>query len=207
MPGIEGLDALGRPHAAEQRVTRGVNRIAGEQRRIEERPEPGDEEHHLGGDEQDHAVAVTDLHHAGMVALVLRLADHVAPPACHGVEHADGAGAEYDRRRRVHMMYPADGAHFHDEGRDRADDRPRAWIDEMVVVMLDLGRSHCSLSVGGDGRCGTYSSQKIKFRKNLESGVASQVPLQASSYKFPLTSSLGLCPSRSRLAASAPGRE
>ena len=30
-------------------------------------PEPGDEEHHFGGDEQDHAVAVRDLHDAGVV--------------------------------------------------------------------------------------------------------------------------------------------
>ena len=34
-------------------------------------PEPGDEEHHLRGDEQDHPVAVRDLHHAGVVALDL----------------------------------------------------------------------------------------------------------------------------------------
>ncbi len=64
--------------AAEHRVAGGVNRVGGEQRGIEEGPEPGDEEHHLGGDEQDHAVAVADLHHAGVVALVLGFADHVA---------------------------------------------------------------------------------------------------------------------------------
>ena len=33
----------------------------GEERDVEIGPEPGDEEHHLGGDEQDHAVAV--VHH------------------------------------------------------------------------------------------------------------------------------------------------
>ena len=40
--------------------------LARKQAGIEEGPEPGDEEHHLGGDEQDHAVTVMDLHHAGM---------------------------------------------------------------------------------------------------------------------------------------------
>ena len=160
MPGIEGLDALGRPDAAEQRVAGGVNGIAGEQRRVEEGPEPGDEEHHLGGDEQDHAVAVADLHHAGVIALVLRLADHIRPPARHGVEHADDADAENDRRRREQMMHPGDRADRHDEGRDGADDRPRARIDEVVVVVLDLRRSHCGLSVSGAGVFGTYSSQK-----------------------------------------------
>ena len=65
---------------------RDIVHVAGEQRGVEVGPEPGDEEHHLGGDEQDHAVAVRDLHHAGVVALELRLADHVAPPADEGVE-------------------------------------------------------------------------------------------------------------------------
>ena len=180
MPGIEGLDALGRPDAAEQRVAGGVHGIAGEQRRIEEGPEPGDEEHHLGGDEQDHAVAVADLHHAGVVALVLRLADHVRPPARHGVEHADDADAENDRRRREQMMHPGDRADRHDEGRDRADDRPRARIDEVVVVVLDLRRSHCGLSVSGAGVFGTYSSQKSNPGIAIRDARDQRFPLRLS---------------------------
>ena len=181
MPGIEGLDALGRPDAAEQRVAGGVNGVAGEQRGVEEGPEPGDEEHHLGGDEQDHAVAMADLHHAGVVALVLRFADHVGPPARHGVEHADGADAEDDRRGREQMMHPGDRADRHDEGRDRADDRPRARIDEVVVVMLDLRRSHCGLSVSGAGAVfGTYSSQKSNPWDPMDPGG------QRLPYKLPL---------------------
>jgi len=43
---------------------------------------------------------MADLHHAGVIALVFRLADHVGPPARHGVEHADDADAENDRGRR-----------------------------------------------------------------------------------------------------------
>src|SRR5581483_10212131 len=88
VPGIEGFDAFGRPgtrHAAcadlgpgaasENSVARGMNGVGREKGRIEKGPEPGDEEHHLGSDKQDHAVAVTDLHYAGVVALVLRLAN------------------------------------------------------------------------------------------------------------------------------------
>ena len=35
---------------------------------VEVGPEPGDEEHHLGGDEQHHAVAVVHLDDRGVVA-------------------------------------------------------------------------------------------------------------------------------------------
>ena len=146
MPGIEGLDALWGPDAAEQRLPGGMNRIGGKQRRVEEGPEPGDKEHHFGGDEQDHAIAMADLHHAGVIALVLRLADHIRPPARHGVEHADAADAKDDRRRRKQMVHPGDRADRHDERRNGADDRPRARINEVVVVMLDLRRSHFGLS-------------------------------------------------------------
>src|ERR1700681_4118676 len=161
MPGIEYLDALRRPHAAEQRLAGGVDRVGGEQRRVEERPEPGDEEHHLGSDEQDHAVAVADLDHAGMIALELGFADHIRPPARHGVEYADGADAENDRRRAEAMVHPGDRAERHDESRDGADDRPRARIDEVIVVVLDLRRSHYCLSVSVPVVLGTYSFQKI----------------------------------------------
>ena len=95
VPRIEGFDALRRPDAARNRKTADIMRFAGEQRGVEVGPEPGDEEHHLGGDEQDHAVAVRDLHHAGVEAAVLGLLDDVHPPAQHRVEHADDAGAEY----------------------------------------------------------------------------------------------------------------
>ncbi len=163
MPGIEGVDALGRPDAAEQRLARHMHGIGREQRGIEEGPEPGHEEHDLGADEQDHAVAMADLHHAGVVALVLGFADHVRPPAHHGVEHADKAGAENNRRGGGQMVHPQDGADGHDEGRDRAYDRPRTRVDK-VVIMLDLRRSHCGLSpfavLAVPMVFGTYSSQK-----------------------------------------------
>ena len=82
--------------------------IGREQRGIEIGPEPGDEEHHLRGDEQDHPVAVGDLHHAGVVALELGFADDVAPPADHRVEDAEHAGAEHQRRRGKQLVHPRD---------------------------------------------------------------------------------------------------
>ncbi len=45
-----------------------VDRLAGKQRGIKEGPEPRHKEHHLRGDEHDHAVAVMDLHDAGVIA-------------------------------------------------------------------------------------------------------------------------------------------
>src|SRR3981081_2865716 len=103
---------------------------------------------------------MADLHHAGVVALVLRLADHIRPPTRRGVEHADGAGAEDDRGGGSDMMHPEDRTNRHDERRDGADDRPRGGIDEMIVVALDLRRSHCGLSVGSAVLSGTSWSQK-----------------------------------------------
>ncbi len=98
MPGIECLDALGGPHAAGESNPPDILDLIGKQRGVEVGPEPGDEEHHLGGDEQDHAVAVRDLHHAGVIAFELGFVDDVAPPADHRVGDADGADAEHDRR-------------------------------------------------------------------------------------------------------------
>src|SRR3546814_10116445 len=69
---IDDLDPLGRPDPAD-----GVDR-RGEEREIEERPEPADEEHDFGGDEQDHAVAEMELHHRRVIA-VMRFLDDVAP--------------------------------------------------------------------------------------------------------------------------------
>ena len=145
VPGIEGLDALGRPHAAGDRNPRHVLQFIGEQRGVEIGPEPGDEEHHLRGDEQDHAVAMRDLHHAGMVVLDLGLENDVPPPADHGVEDADRADAEDDRRVSDQMVHPQDQPDRGDEGRGCADRRPRAGIDQVVIVVrsgMCIGHRH-----------------------------------------------------------------
>ena len=43
---------------------------AGEDRAVEKGPEPGEEEHHLGGDEQDHPVAQVQLDDRRVIAAV-----------------------------------------------------------------------------------------------------------------------------------------
>src|SRR3546814_5852425 len=78
---------LGRPDPAD-----GVDR-RGEEREIEERPEPADEEHDFGGDEQDHAVAEMELHHRRVIA-VMRFLDDVAPPQAHRQQYAGQAEKE-----------------------------------------------------------------------------------------------------------------
>jgi hypothetical protein len=83
-----------------------------------------------------------DLHDAGMQALVGRLADDVRPPAHHRVEDAEdarpehvGADAQAAGREALHDHDEADR---HDEGGGRADEGPRARVDEVVVVVLPV---------------------------------------------------------------------
>ena len=81
------------PVNALARILRG---FVGEQAGVEERPEPGHEEHHLGGDEHDHAVAQVQRHDTGVMAL-MRFLDGVRPPGEHGVEHDQQADEEQPR--------------------------------------------------------------------------------------------------------------
>src|SRR5271170_7449491 len=118
---IERMDALGRPHAADWEQTRG-----------KERPEEAHEEHHLGGDEQRHAIAHTELHDRGMVALEGRLADHVAPPHGHDPQYTQNAD---DHQRPAMAVHIEDGAAEEQARGDGAEDRPRAGIDQMVRVL------------------------------------------------------------------------
>ena len=125
--------------------------VAGEQRDVEIDPEPGDEEHHLRGDEQDHAVALADRHDAGVVA-VLGLVMTSRPPGQHGVEDAEQADAEQigpemqaaDRRSFIQMMPPT--------AMTKALTEPTSGqglgADEMVVVVrlgMDVGHVASSL--------------------------------------------------------------
>ena len=80
----DDMDALGRPDAAIGLGAQRHFRRVGIERGIEERPEEGGEEQHLGGDEQDHAVAQAKLDHRGVV--LARLDDDVAPPPEHDRE-------------------------------------------------------------------------------------------------------------------------
>src|SRR5713101_5308917 len=91
-PGIEGVDALGRPDA-----------VNGKEARAEKCPEEGGKEHHFRDNEKRHAIAQPDLHHGRVMALKLRLADHVAPPREHGGEHTEEAGREGPDRPAMHI--------------------------------------------------------------------------------------------------------
>ena len=63
-----------------------------EQGAVEESPEERREEHDLRGDEQGHAIAQAELDHLVVKTVVLRFADHVAPPYEHGEQEAQETG-------------------------------------------------------------------------------------------------------------------
>ena len=138
MPRIERLDSFWRPYACEQLFARDLVHIRWEQCAVEVGPEPRHEKHHLGGDEENHTVAVRDLDDARVISLVRRLAGNIAPPADHGIGDADHADTEDIRRRREHMVHPGNPAERRQERRDGADCGPRAGRDQMVV-MVRLG--------------------------------------------------------------------
>ncbi len=147
VPGIErALEARvrrrhRRPVPAEQLVAVVIRVLAGQERRIEIGPEPGDEEHHLRGDEQDHPVAQMQLHDPGVIA-GLRLDDDVPPPGDHHVDDAEHAGDGDERRAAAH---PVHAAHGDQKRRKRADERPRARIDQMIIVLLGVCFGHSRL--------------------------------------------------------------
>ncbi len=156
-------------HGDLQRVDR-----AGEQRGVEVGPEPGDEEHHLRGDEQDHAVAQVELHDGRVVAAV-RLLDHVAPPHEHDEQDAEEADREQRRpaqaeqaavaEQRLHPDDQADRGQEHEQGPDH---RPGAGVHEVIVVVLiGVGFGHLSSSssvFAGVGSFGLVSLRAVANR-------------------------------------------
>jgi hypothetical protein len=137
---------------------------ARKERRAEERPEPRCKEHHLGGDEEHHAVTQAEPDDGRSVLALETFGDDVTPPADHRHKHAGEAQkkepvsgqrehrravsarrAEHEARLIGTRMHPCDRADHHGRGGDRSDDRPRARIDEMILV-LDLGSGHGSPS-------------------------------------------------------------
>jgi len=119
----------------------------GIERGVEVGPEPGHEEHHLGGDEQDHAVAQVQTDDRRVIAAV-RLTDHIPPP--HEGDGGDGAEADDEQRRPLeteqaiarHGAHPDDGADGRQKGANGGQERPRAWIDQMIIVMLAVAVGH-----------------------------------------------------------------
>jgi hypothetical protein len=141
----------GRPLAAIGVDARDLLGLGGVEEVVEERPEERREEHDLRGDEEDHAVAQAELDDLGVVALDLGLLHHVAPPHEHRVEDERRAGQEQPDRRRLQPdhagMHVEHRAHRQHEGGDRAHDRPRARIDEVVGMLLFAAR-HDSICSG-----------------------------------------------------------
>ena len=125
VPGVEGGHAGRRPDV--------VDRLGGEQGGVEIGPEPGDEEHHLGSDEQHHAVAQPDLDDRRVVSVEGRFADHVPPPADHRRGDADEADGHQPPALVVHVHHRADGER---QGEGRADRRPYGRLDQMVGVLV-----------------------------------------------------------------------
>ena len=144
--GIEDLDALRRPDAAGELGTGDLMHLVGVEAGVEEGPEPGDEEHHLGGDEHDHAVAQVQRHDAGVVAL-MRFLDRIRPPGEHGVEHDQHADCEDEvagagklqpeemQAAALHVLHPGHTTDRGQQGADRAEERPRTRVDDVIVVM------------------------------------------------------------------------
>jgi hypothetical protein len=137
VPGVENLDALGRPMTTGEGKARDLDRLAGEKACVEEGPEPGNEEHHLRGNEKDHAVAEVKLNDGRVVDA--GFLDDVAPPSHHRVGDTKEAR---DDPKQAHAMHVADTAERHQKGGGRADRRPRARVDKVIVVMLGVSLSH-----------------------------------------------------------------
>ena len=133
------LDRLGRELPADD-----FGQLAGEQREVEPRPEPADEEHHFRGDEQDHAVAQVQLHDRGVIA-GMRFLHDVREPA---EERGEQAG---DAERRGRSLPPGMSCMNSTmplvkvTRRDRADQRPDVGRQDVVIVVL--GSGHGSLSL------------------------------------------------------------
>src|SRR5579883_1389853 len=158
LPRIEGVTEgtvgcrHGRPFASENLIPANnanfqsvseLMDVAWKEGDVEISPEPGHEEHHFGGDEQEHAVAQRKLHNGSMIALIDPLDDDIPPPEEHGAKDSDKAcdkhpGALHTENAALPAFHPYDGTDCHDQPGNRADDRPRAWVDEVVVVMFGV---------------------------------------------------------------------
>src|SRR5690606_13626685 len=100
-----------------------------------------------------HAIAQVQGHDPRMMPLMGFL-NRIAPPRIHGVKHHQEADqedpvvclsevdAEQRKRIAVHGAHPGDAAKGHQKCADAAHEGPRAWIDDVIVVILDMGASH-----------------------------------------------------------------
>lgn len=150
---VDDLDACRRPFATGKLRACNLCSLAGEEACIEEGPEPGHEEHQLGSDEHDHAVAQMQRHNAGVMPLMGFL-HRVGPPGKHGVKHDQQTGCEDPEigRGEIHAeeleglpcsgTHPCDAAKGHDQCAHGSEERPRARINDVIVVVFSFGASH-----------------------------------------------------------------
>jgi hypothetical protein len=115
-----------------------LGQFAGEQREIEEGPEPADEEHHFRSDEQDHPVTLVKLNHRRVIAGVC-FAHDLGEPLEHAKQQDRHPGPRHNLATGhiVHLEYHAGG-----EGQrtDRADQRHDVGRQDVIFVIL--GTSH-----------------------------------------------------------------
>jgi len=151
VPGIDDLDALWRPLTAGIFEAGRLNGLVRIKAGIEIGPEPRDEEHHLRGDEHDHAVTQVKRNDAG-VATLIGFLDRVCPPCVHGVKHDDETDIKQPGIGQFHseqlegasrqVTHVTDAAEGQNEGADRGQKRPGAWIYDVVVVVLLMRICH-----------------------------------------------------------------
>jgi hypothetical protein len=85
--------------------------------------------------------------HDGRLVTLVRLLDDVAPPGEHGENNEEEAGEDVPEMRRARLLRNEehDRADGERQRPDRAHDRPRARIDEMIVMQFGVRFSHDSL--------------------------------------------------------------
>ena len=99
---------------------------------VEIGPEEAREEHHLGPDEQHHAVAQAQANDRRMRTGGAGFLDDVAPPHEGGAECQQRAG---DQHEVAMVVRGQDDAEHNKEAAQRGDDRPRAGVGQMVGVL------------------------------------------------------------------------
>jgi hypothetical protein len=126
VPGFHRMGARGQPGVALD----GYRMV---ERTPEVRPEEGEEEQHLRGDEQRHADAQALGHDFGVMTGAA-LADDVAPPVDQGVGQAEH-GEQHDPGAASDLVHVHEAADHQRQSREAADDRPRARLDQMIRMV------------------------------------------------------------------------
>ena len=137
VPRRQGNDALGRPLFGGGKAQDG-------HAAVEVGPEEGEEEHHLGRDEEDHAQTQPVAHRRRVVCTRFALAHDVAPPPEERNQQYGDARQEAPGDPGMHVH---DAPDRHGEGRHRPHNRPRAWLDHMPGVFFGYLGSHAWSSV------------------------------------------------------------